>query len=148
MKTLTKTVCGVAAAAALSVASMPAQAAAITPEAAISSSTGYAPLASLPTGPGGPAIKEHKVKLLKVARRRGRRWRRRRARIGAGIGAAIVGGIILNEVARSNRYYYDEPAYYYGGPRYRGPVYSCRALKYRCKRGIRRACYRWDYRCS
>lgn len=74
----------------------------------------------------------------------GRRWRRGgggwRRGVGIGIGAAIVGGIIANEVYRPRRgYYYDD--YEYDGPYYAPSGYGgdARAL---CAENFRS--FEWD----
>lgn len=62
----------------------------------------------------------------------GRRYYRGGGYVAGGIAAGILGGIILNEVAR--------PRYYYRT----GPYISCGELEYRCDRGEGWACHRLD----
>lgn len=96
----------------------------IAPAALVAAICAAAPAAAAPVGPAmAPAVAKS-GEASAVTEVRYRRWgggygRRGYGRgIGIGIGAAIVGGIIANEVYRPRRgYYYDD--YAYDGPYYR-----------------------------
>lgn len=100
----------------------------IAPAALVAVICAAAPAAAAPVGPAmAPAIVKG-GEASAVTDVRYRRWgggygRRHGRGIALGLGAAIVGGIIANEIYRPRRGYYDDD-YGYEGPSYRPSGYA------------------------
>ena len=100
----------------------------IAPAALVAVICAAAPAAAAPVGPAiAPAAAKSGSAVTEVQYRRGWRGGYRRGGYGRGIalglGAAIVGGVIANEIYRPRAgYYYDD--YAYDGPYYRPSQYA------------------------